>query len=229
MAMIPAISLKLAMSLDGKIATRTGESKWITGPASRSRVMQIRAEQDAILTGVNTVIADNPTFSVKDQNGKTDPSHHQRRVILDTHGRSPQNSLVFQNCDQNPTTVIGGPDFSRDLRSFFESVGVEFIESPLKGGRVDILPTMNLLYKRGVRKLLVESGGEVAASFIEGEFISQVFFFYGPIIIGGKDAIPGVGGLGASNLEKIHKILDWKVVQLGQDLLLSGSLKKVDS
>mgnify|MGYP000903588737 FL=1 len=160
---IPEISLKLAMSLDGKIATKTGDSKWITGPLSRARVMSIRAQQDAILTGVNTVIADDPTFTVRNNEDVIDRSSNHKRIVLDTHGRSPSSAKIFQDCDQNPTLIIGGPRYNDKLKNRFELMGVEFISAPLDFNRIDIHFVLKLIYQTGVRKLLVESGGEAAA------------------------------------------------------------------
>ncbi len=221
---IPEISLKLAMSLDGKIATKTGDSKWITGPLSRARVMSIRAQQDAILTGVNTVIADDPTFTVRNNEDVIDRSSNHKRIVLDTHGRSPSSARIFQDCDQNPTLIIGGPRYNDKLKNRFELMGVEFITAPLDINRIDIHFVLKLIYQTGVRKLLVESGGEVAASFLKTGFVSKVYFFYGPVILGGQDAIPAIAGDGAEGLEEIHKLLHWKIEHLGKDLLLTGSL-----
>lgn len=224
--MIPTISLKLAMSLDGKVATRTGESKWITGPDSRQRVMELRASHQGILTGVNTVIHDDPSLNVRDPEGRHDPQLSPSRFVLDTHGRIPSDAKLLHDSDNHNTTIIGGPHFDDTRRKEIESHGARVLNCSVNedSGRVDPHEAAKLIFRSGVESLMIEAGGEVAASFLEAGIVSKVYFFYAPKIIGGKDAIPAVGGSGAESLQEVIQFSSWDVEQVGDDLLLTGTV-----
>ena len=224
--MIPHITLKLAMTLDGKIATRSGESKWITGSESRAKVMEIRRSHDAILVGVNTVIADDPSLTVRDAEGMTDPSQSLRRFILDTRGRIPLSARIINGNSDNLTSVLGGAEFSVDVESALESNLVPVMRCAMVDGRVDIVDACRRMCGQGVRSLMVEGGGETAASFLESGLISEVFMFIAPVIVGGRDAPLAVGGRGFCSPDDLNRmsLQNWNVQTCGQDILMHGFL-----
>ena len=136
--MLEKIALKLAMTLDGKIATRTGQSKWITGPLARQRVMRIRSEFQAILTGVNTVIADNPSLNVRDSDGNLQSGSSPIRVVLDSHGRIPLHCNLLNDSLVHQTIVMGGSGFDTEKKTKIQANGAKFVEIPLIAGRVSL-------------------------------------------------------------------------------------------
>lgn len=222
-------SLKLAMTLDGKIATQSGESKWITSSEARQRVMAIRREHQAILTGINTVIQDDPSLTVRNTDGHVDNPPNWRRIVLDTHGRIPNDSQLLTDPYAQQTLVFGGEEFPVSKRDLLESLGLSFVATPKSEEGLDVAFISDCLSKMGIHKVLVESGGEVAASFLNANLISRCFFFYAPKILGGKESIPAVGGKGAESLDQIIQINNWDVETIGPDLLLIGELPKLAS
>lgn len=220
----PFVTVKAAMTLDGKIATRTGESKWITGDESRACAMKLRQGADAILVGVNTVLADDPALTLRSVKGwklKVKNLRQPRRVVLDSLARTPLTAQVVADKFVALTTIIvskRAPVKRVDaLRKF---VRVEI--APLRGGAIDVRWLMRKLGAENVISLLVEGGGEVNASFLFDGLTHRAAFFYAPKIIGGRDARKGVAGSGISDLKDAIQLRDVKYVWLGSDLLMTG-------
>jgi diaminohydroxyphosphoribosylaminopyrimidine deaminase / 5-amino-6-(5-phosphoribosylamino)uracil reductase len=216
----PFVTVKAAMSLDGKIATRTGESKWITSEKARGYAMHLRQGSDAILVGVNTVIADDPKLTVR-KNGKRKAESGKAlgRIILDSEGRIPLTANVISDERASATTIVvtkaASPKCLRDLRQ-----RVNVWVAPTRRGRIDLRWVLRRLGDENVTSLLVEGGGEVNASFLFGGFAHRVAFFYAPKIIGGRDARKSVGGEGVASLDQAIQLNDVEWRWLGQDLLL---------
>jgi diaminohydroxyphosphoribosylaminopyrimidine deaminase / 5-amino-6-(5-phosphoribosylamino)uracil reductase len=216
----PFITVKAAMSLDGRIATRTGESKWITSPASRSRGMNLRFGADAILVGVNTVLRDNPALTVR-LPGVSKVLH---RVVLDSRARTPLSSRVLTDRFAPFTTLIVGEKASRRQVAALERQ-VRVWRAPPAEERIDIRWVLEKLGREGITSLLVEGGGEVNASFILGGFAHRVAFFYAPMIIGGVPAPRAVAGNGILDAAKGLKLSGVQWEQLGPDLLLTARIQ----
>jgi diaminohydroxyphosphoribosylaminopyrimidine deaminase / 5-amino-6-(5-phosphoribosylamino)uracil reductase len=210
----PLVTVKAAMSLDGKIATRTGESKWITGEQARTFAMRLRQGADAILVGVNTIIKDDPSLTVR---GIPGTKTNLRRIILDSQARTPLKSKVVSDEFARLTTVVVGPRAPKQrVKALAARVNVWF-ESSLK----------RLLVKLGnenVTHLLVEGGGQVNASFFEGHFAHRIAFFYAPKVIGGRDAIKAVAGKGATRWQNAIQLRNLAWTRLGPDLLLTAEV-----
>ena len=210
----PLVTVKAAMSLDGKIATRTGESKWITGDKSRLYAMHLRQGADAILVGVNTVIQDDPSLTVRDIAGaKT----NLRRIILDSQGRTPLNSKVVSDEFAHLTTIVVSPKAPvQRVNALSKRVNV-WTETNLK-------KVLNKLGRENVTHLLVEGGGQVNASFFERHLAHRIAFFYALKVIGGRDAIKAVAGKGATSWGNVIRLrkMAWK--RLGADLLLTADV-----
>lgn len=213
---IPFVTLKMAQSLDGKIATKSGESRWITGEKARQFVHRLRREYDAVLVGAGTVLADNPSLRVYGKG--RDPM----RIVLDGKGRVSPSAKVFQTGVRRFvfTTSSASPSWVKEL----QDRGVEVIIS--KGKKVDIEGMLKELGKRGIASLLVEGGGETAASFLEAGVVDKLLFFIAPIIIGGREAKTSVEGEGCQNLSEAIKLNYSRIRKIGEDILIEAYLKK---
>jgi len=223
----PFVTVKAAMTLDGKIATRTGESKWITGEQSRAYGMRLRQNVDAILVGVNTVLADNPALTVRSIPGrgpKTKVERQPRRIVLDSAARTPLTAKLINDSLATRTTIVVSKSAPRKrVEALRQKVRVEI--APLRAGVIDVRWLMRKLGREEVTSLLVEGGGEVNASFLLGGLAQRVAFFYAPKIIGGRDARKGVAGAGVSDLKDAVRLRDVAYRWLGPDLLLTARVE----
>jgi diaminohydroxyphosphoribosylaminopyrimidine deaminase/5-amino-6-(5-phosphoribosylamino)uracil reductase len=216
---MPFVSAKYAMSLDGKIATASGESQWITGPYSRARVHRIRGEADAILVGVGTALADNPRLTVRDQ--KDMPLKRQPlRVVVDSQGRLSPDANIFKPPGGLCIVAMANP--SKDHVKDLHRAGAEVIIHPSPDGRIDLSALLKDLGERQIANLLVEGGAEILASLLEYGLVDKIIAFIAPIFIGGRTALSPVGGRG------VHKLMDAihlervTVEQTGEDTIVSG-------
>jgi diaminohydroxyphosphoribosylaminopyrimidine deaminase/5-amino-6-(5-phosphoribosylamino)uracil reductase len=227
----PFVTVKAAMTLDGKIATASGESKWITGEKARAHAMKLRQGADAILVGINTILADNPslTFRRPKAKGKRQKeSKRQRRIVLDSLARTPLNAEVVRDEFAALTTIVVSRRASKN-RVAALAKRVNVLIAPLAksaiGNRQSAIDLAWLLRKLGadnVTSLLVEGGGEVNASFLLGGLTHRVVFFYAPKILGGRDSRKAVAGKGVRSLADALQLreVEWK--QLGDDLLMTA-------
>lgn len=207
----PWVTLKAATSLDGRIATRTGASQWITGETARRRSLELREEHDAILVGVGTVLADDPRLT---RRLGTNPVGRFLRVILDSRLRTPPGSAALR---EEPGSVLlvhtgAAPDERREALS---AAGVRLLEVPATvDGRADLGTAMLALGREPVAALLVEGGSEVAGAFVDADLVDEVVLLMAPIVIGGRDAVTAVAGLGAAALGDAMRLaferLDWR-------------------
>lgn len=215
----PLVTLKAAFSLDGRIATVGGDSKWITNERSRAHVMRMRRAHDAILVGVNTVVADDPALTIRI--GRTERCH--RRVVLDTRARTPLGSRVLVDAFAGQTVVVvGGSAPARRVAALEKRVAVW--RAPEKDGRVDLAWVLERLGGEGVTSLMVEGGGEVHASFLACRLAHRVAFFYGAKVLGGRKARPGIGGDGFQSLADAPRLANVRARRFGSDLLLEADL-----
>lgn len=226
----PFVTVKAAMTLDAKIATTSGESKWITGERARLHGMKLRAASDAILVGVNTVLADNPSLTIRN----TPSAQRQiqtpklRRIILDSQARTPLSAQVV--CDEFAsltTIVVTRKAPANRVAALAKKVSV--IVAPARRSvssrpepRIDLPWLLERLGQENVTSLLVEGGGEVNASFLLNGLAQRIAFFYAPKILGGRDARKGVAGDGVLKLSEAIPIREAKWQKLGADLLLTG-------
>ena len=204
----PFVTAKFAMSLDGKIATRSGESRWITGEAARAHAHRLRHMHDAILVGVNTVMTDDPELTTRLDG---EQARQPLRVVVDSQLRIRQSAKVV-----GPNTLIAT---TRDGR-----VGAaEVVRFPASGeGRVDLGALLDELGKRGVLSLLVEGGGEVNSSFFRAGLVDKVQAYIAPIVIGGRDAPGPVGGGGVESLGDAIRLREADTTKVGDDVLITG-------
>jgi len=215
----PFVFAKYAASLDGKIATRTGDSQWITGEAARRRAHDLRQEADAIIVGVGTIIADNPALTVRYRQDAANPL----RVILDSQARvSPMAKVFHGEGDALLVVTDGAP---RERVAALKNAGVDVLVLPGDDkARVDLNFLLRSLHERGLVSVMVEGGAEVLGSFFDAGLIDEVWVFLAPIIIGGG-ANP-FGGLGAQTLAEAMHLDNIAMESLGDDFLIRGQIKK---
>ena len=213
----PFVHLKLACSLDGKIATRTGESRWITGEESRARVHALRNQYDAILVGARTASLDDPLL--------TDRSDRARgralvRVILDESLQLSSESQLAKTTTQSPVIVFAGANADARKRSALEAKGVEIIVDKSNGR--DLAAILVELGNRSLQSVLVEGGAATAGKLLEAGLVNKVTFFVAPMIIGGNEAPGAVGGSGVERISDAFKLSDVEVIRRGEDIEVTG-------
>lgn len=221
---LPLVTVKAAMTMDGKIATRSGESKWITGKAARAYGMQLRAGADAVLVGINTVLADDPELTVRGPAQERRKENPVRRIILDAQGRTPRGARVLLETTSAPTTIVVSKAAPQTkMRQLAKHADV--LVAPAKGGHIDLKWLLRRLGRQGVTSLLVEGGGEVNASFLLAGLAQRVAFFYAPTILGGASAHKAVAGVGAKSLKDALTLdrVEWS--RLGRDWLLKARVQ----
>jgi diaminohydroxyphosphoribosylaminopyrimidine deaminase/5-amino-6-(5-phosphoribosylamino)uracil reductase len=213
----PHVIVKTAISVDGKIATKYGESQWISNPESRAYVHRLRAETDAILVGVETLLQDNPRLSARlpDQ-----PERCGWRIIVDSRGRSSQNSTVFNDPFASKTLLATTQACDPSLLSFLKQRQIEAMVLPDRELRVDLVALMRALYDKGIRSVLVEGGGEIIASLLRLKLVDELRVAIGPMIIGGQNARSFVGGTGIEKLSDAPRLSAPKVRIYDADVIL---------
>jgi diaminohydroxyphosphoribosylaminopyrimidine deaminase/5-amino-6-(5-phosphoribosylamino)uracil reductase len=212
----PFVHLKLAVSLDGRIATRNGDSRWITGAQSRERVHELRHEYDAILVGAGTVTADDPLL--------TDRSNLPRRrplvrIVLDDALKLSPASQLARTAREVPVVVFTSADADARKASALEDCGVEVVRRP---GARDPRDVLAYLYERALQSVLVEGGATVAGTLLDARLCDKLSFFVAPIVIGGRDARASIGGEGAARLADALRLRDVEITRRGEDIEITG-------
>ena len=217
----PYVVVKAAMTLDGKIATASGESRWITGPVARSAGMRLRQQSDAVLVGVNTVLLDDPQLTVRVAARGKQPPSRLRRIVVDTHARTPLTARVVKDQFAGLTTIVT-TRLAPHLRAAALSHRVNVWQAPVKRGRVDLRWVLRRLGSENVTRLLVEGGGEINASFLLSGLAHQIAFFFAPKILGGRDARRAVAGDGVEKPAEVINLerTEWR--RMGPDLMLEA-------
>ena len=220
---LPFVILKVAMSLDGKIATATGESQWITSEASRQRGHEIRDEVDAILVGRGTVERDNPALTTRLQGNRQ--GQDAIRIVMDSYARIPTDARIFNAESSAGVIVAVTPEAPSENVAALEKSGAEVITVPEADGSVCFKNLMKILGEREITSILVEGGGEINASAIAAGIVDKVMCFVAPIIIGGRNAPGPIGGDGVSSLADVPRLQEVRITQiLDSDFLIEGYL-----
>ena len=218
---MPFVTAKFAISLDGKIATRSGDSRWISGEAARKQVHNLRYITDAIMAGVNTVLIDDPHLTARSCGGKGGTARAQPlRVIVDSNGRTPLTAQIFN--EPGKTLLALGRFAKLEDKVAFAQAGAELLELPSKEGLVDLKKLLKVLGEREITSILVEGGGVLLGSLFDDALIDKVIAFIAPIIIGGKEAKTAAGGKGVDKVADSLKLERVSVERLGEDLMVSG-------
>lgn len=216
----PYIHAKWAMTLDGKIATRTGDSKWISSPASRHRVHALRRRMDGIVVGIGTVLADDPLLTARPPGPRT-----VSRIILDSRGRLPLNSRLIQTAKEVPV-ILATAGLDECKRGELQAAGCEVLSLPSEGSRPLIPSLLDELGRLRMTNILVEGGSAVLGGFFDAEAVDEVHVFISPRIFGGGGGAIPVGGQGFANIAESLSLEAWEVERIDNDLLVQGVVKK---
>jgi diaminohydroxyphosphoribosylaminopyrimidine deaminase/5-amino-6-(5-phosphoribosylamino)uracil reductase len=218
---LPFVVLKSAMTLDGKIATVTNASRWITGDKSRKIVHHMRQQLSSVMVGVNTIITDDPLLNIRMKGEWKNPL----KIIADTHLRIPTDSKVFTNEPQLTlvaTTALADKIKQKEL----ERMGVQILVCPVKYGRVDLQFLMKSLGLMGIDSVLLEGGSTLAFSALKEGIVAKVVSFIAPKILGGSIAPTPVGGDGVEKMEDAIALTNITVKKVGEDLMIEAFVKK---
>ena len=221
----PWVRYKTAMTLDGKIATRTGRSRWITGPAARALVHGWRHQADAVAVGVSTLLQDDPALTTRLE-GERGPGRTPRKLIFDGVARTPVTARAFEPGPDGVAarvTIVVGPDAPAARVAALEARGAHVLRVAARQGRPDVAEALRALAADDVVEVLLEGGGTLAWSFLEAGAIDRIAWFVAPKLIGGRGASP-LAGLGVATLDEAYALSDWSVERLGDDLLIEGDL-----
>ena len=220
----PFVTVKYAMTLDGKIATHTGDSKWVTGPEAREFVQRMRRVCDAILIGVNTALTDDPYLTARDGDG-TPLERQPLRVVLDSVCHTPVKAVMFS---QPGSTLIATTESAPDSRVLaLERAGAEVAVLPSgEDRRVDLRALLSHLGSRGVVNLLVEGGGSVHGAFFDMGLVDKVYAFVAPLIVGGETSLSPVEGSGVAMMGDAWSLTGTRTQQIGPDWLIIGYPQK---
>ncbi len=211
---LPFVTAKYAMSLDGKIAARSGDSKWISGEESRQYAHLLRAQSDVIMVGINTVLADDPQLTARDAEGN--PNERQpMRVVLDSQGRMPQEAQMLNA--PGDTLIAVADDYEGAT-----CAGAETIRLPSGRGGVDLSALLAALGERDVTSVLVEGGGATIGALFDMNLVDKVVAFVAPVIIGGNEAISPVGGIGIAGMEEALRLKNVEMRRFGGDVAVIG-------
>ena len=210
----PFVILKVAMTLDGKIATPEGQSKWITGEKARSTVHRLRSSVDAVLTAIGTVKADNPQMTARIKGGK-----NPARIVIDPALEISSDAKILQT---PPETIIVTNERNTDNYFHLKSdcSAIYFNNS------LDLNWLMEKLGKKGITSVLIEGGSSLNAHALEDGIVDKIMFFIAPKIIGGKDSLTAVGGRNFKNLEEAYRVKDVSIKRFGEDILVEGYINK---
>jgi diaminohydroxyphosphoribosylaminopyrimidine deaminase / 5-amino-6-(5-phosphoribosylamino)uracil reductase len=215
---LPFVTLKLAATLDGRIAASGGDARWISGAESRATVHRLRSEVDAVIVGIGTVTADDPQLTCRMAGGR-----NPRRVILDSRLKIPLSAKLLRLPDAEKTIIATGVNAPAARVRALQARGVQVWRMPLRAGRIGWRPLLKKLAADGAVSAMIEGGAAVAASAIDEKIVDRVLFYYAPKILGG-DGLPMVGALGLRRVKQSVAVKHLEVIASGDDLLVAGRL-----
>jgi diaminohydroxyphosphoribosylaminopyrimidine deaminase/5-amino-6-(5-phosphoribosylamino)uracil reductase len=213
---MPFVTVKVAESLDGRIATRSGESKWITSDKARGYAHRLRADYDAVMVGVNTVLRDNPKLNA--WFSKRQPV----RIIVDSQLSTPQDAEIFSRSSAAIIATLPVRSGQETENRKILSRKARILEVKENEGQINLKDMMKRLARLGITSILVEGGGTLIGSLFDEGLVDRVLFFISPKIIGGKEAIGAVMGRGISRVDKAFKLRNVKFRRIGEDFLVEG-------
>ena len=227
---LPLVTLKLASSLDGRVATRTGDSRWISAAESRALVHRWRAESDAVAVGIGTALADDPLLTARDVDPA--PDRQPARVVFDSAARLPLDSKLVGSIDEAPLYVITSADAPADRVEGLRGAGVELITTDLSPrgltpkGQVSVQRTLAELGRRGITSLFLEGGPTLAGAFLDVGEVDELRLFVAPMLIGGTDAPTVLGGHGIERIADAERALSFESEASGEDVLFTARFKE---
>jgi diaminohydroxyphosphoribosylaminopyrimidine deaminase/5-amino-6-(5-phosphoribosylamino)uracil reductase len=217
---LPHVSLKLALSLDGRIATRTGASKWVTGPEARAKVHELRSRMDAVAVGIGTVVADDPRLTVREIQAPSPV-----RVVFDTKLRIPSGARLVTTAREVPTWIVTSLEASPAVAQTLSDQGVEILRAPPSAeGRIDVTAALRALAQRGVVSLMVEGGAELAGSVLAARLADELHVFVSPILLGPRGRPGAVDWAGPDTPSEAPRVVDAHWERCGKDAYVFGPL-----
>ena len=221
----PFVTAKFAASLDGKIATRSGDSRWVSSEESRKYVHYLRYINDAIMAGANTILMDDPQLTTRCCGGRGGTAKKQPlRIVIDGMGRIPPTVRLF--AEPGSTLLVRGRDVTSPEKTAFDKVDVELLELPAEEGIVDPAALLKALGERGITSVLVEGGGILLGSLFDHGLVDKVIAFIAPLIIGGAEARTAVAGRGVDHIADALRLKQVRVEAIGEDLMVSGYIER---
>jgi diaminohydroxyphosphoribosylaminopyrimidine deaminase/5-amino-6-(5-phosphoribosylamino)uracil reductase len=215
---LPFVIAKFAMSLDGKIATRTGPSQWITSDEARLYSNELRGRYDSIMVGIGTILQDDPRLTWRKIDGESS-RNQPLRIIVDSHGRTPNDARVLT---QPGKTLIVTASESSDRLMSLQSTGAEIVSLPSEDGRVHLRNLLRFLGEQEITSVIAEGGNALLGSLFDEQLVDKVMAFTAPSIIGGRDAPSPIGGLGVEDTKKALTLTRVSLQEIGQDYLITG-------
>ncbi len=221
----PYVTLKAGMTLDGKLATATGESRWITGAASRQEVHQLRRGVDAVLVGAGTVLADDPSLTAR-SGARLDKltTRQPLRIVVDSRLRTPLKAQILAQQYRAKTIMATTAAALIDRRSAFLKKGIEVLTLPAAQKGVSLPALLKELGRRGVMSLLVEGGGEINAAMLKAKLVDHIRLYMAPLLLGGQNAKGVIGGESPARLKSALKLHRMRVRSVGDDVVVEGEL-----
>ena len=222
----PFVTVKCAATLDGRIATRTGDARWVTGPESRLHVHRLRHAVDGIMVGINTVRADDPSLTTRLSADVQPDPRDPVRIILDTHLSIPENAGILRLDSEAVTLIICADDVPAKTRSRIERPGVRVVPVETgEDGRIHLAGLMDRLGAEEVTSLLIEGGSRVTASAFAAGIVDRAMFFYAPKILGGDDGVPVCAGPGRDSMADCIRLADIETRRFDDDVLVEGTVQ----
>lgn len=220
---LPYVTLKAGVSLDGRIASRTGSSKWITSSEAREHARLLRLEHDAIMVGIETVLRDDPRLTARMPRAR---SRALLRVVMDSRLRLPPRSRLLRGPGGGPVLVFASRKAQAKRAARLRRLGVELEQLPLRRGRLDLRRALARLAERSVSQILVEGGGELHASFLEQGLADRLVWYVAPCLIGGREARPVFGGVGAAHPSRAARVRVRSWDRVGQEFRIEATLRE---
>jgi diaminohydroxyphosphoribosylaminopyrimidine deaminase/5-amino-6-(5-phosphoribosylamino)uracil reductase len=219
---MPFVTLKIAASLDGRIATRSGHSHWITGAAAREQVHRLRDEHDAVLIGIGTLLKDNPRLTTRLPGGGRNPY----RVIVDSRLRTPLHANIF-GADGRERLIIFTAVKDRQQIAPYQERSLAVLHAPDTGnGILDLKSVMRQLAARDICSVMIEGGAEVGGSAMDAGIVHKICFFYAPRIIGGRGAVGMLGGTGSTTMHEAINVIEVEINRFGPDFCITGYVSR---
>jgi len=219
---LPFVILKCAATLDGRIATRTGDSKWITNPRSRHFVHELRHAADAVMVGIGTVVKDNPQLTTRLEGRKgSDPT----RIVLDTRLSMPLDARLLHLSSHSDTLIVTSSSVSPEKRELLQRAGIQLLSMDCHEDHIDLKALLTELGRREITSLLIEGGSRVNGSALRAGIVDKVYMFYAPKICGGDDGVPVCAGPGVERMEQSMRLKDISVHRFEDDVMIEGYLK----
>jgi diaminohydroxyphosphoribosylaminopyrimidine deaminase/5-amino-6-(5-phosphoribosylamino)uracil reductase len=218
----PLVVLKSAMTLDGKVATHTGDSQWISGEASRARAHRWRAESDAVAVGIGTALVDDPQLNARVEGVARQP----RRVVFDSEARLPLDSRLVKAASELPLIVVTSRAAARTSVQALEAAGVDVIVATGENEAARVEHALDELGSREIQSLLLEGGPHLAGAFVEADEIDEARIFIGPLLLGGAKARTAVEGIGVEAIASASRALYMETERIEDDVLIVARLKE---